>query len=81
MINNIYIYIIYIYVQWRPQDLAQGGYKIGREAPEKFCTPPGHFRGGTGGVQEIQGGYKPSDMSNHFSSIYMIIFDQNKFWM
>ena len=35
-----------LYMQWRIQDLAQGGGQIGREAPEKFFVPPLSSSGG-----------------------------------
>ena len=48
-----------MYVQWRIQDLAQGGGQNGREAPENFFVPPlSSSGGGQGGTEFAQGGDK-----------------------
>ena len=32
--------ILYIYIQWRIQDFAQGGDKTGAKRPKNFLSPP-----------------------------------------
>ena len=47
--HNIVYVQIYIYIQGRIQDLAQGGTNRARSARKIFCPPPELLRGGTGG--------------------------------